>query len=333
MSRAANKASRLMQIENLLLAHPEGLPQAELARRLGVARSTILRDLPDLPAHIYQDDDGRLKIDRAADLIHICLNLHEALAIHLAARLLATRMDKQNRHAAAALRKLGLAMERWASRISAHVLQSADMMDDAARRDDPVYLQVLETLTLAWAEQRKVHIWHQGEPGAQASEYLVSPYFIEPYAIGQTTYVIGLARLISDPGWEIEKMRTFKVERIRRAALTREPYQIPTTFDPSDLLADAWGIWYTEGEPVEVVLRFTPAVAHRVQETRWHRSEQTTLEADGSVIWRARIAEPREMLPWIRGWGADCEVLEPESLRKALEREAKRLMEVYGCGA
>ena len=48
MERAANKADRLMQIESLLVTHPEGLTQAEIARRLGVHRSTIYRYLPDL---------------------------------------------------------------------------------------------------------------------------------------------------------------------------------------------------------------------------------------------------------------------------------------------
>jgi CRISPR-associated endonuclease/helicase Cas3 len=126
MERAQNKASRLIQIENLLLAYPEGLTQAELARRLQV----------DLPKHIYIEDDGRLRLDRTAHLINVRLNLHEALAIHLASRLLATRMDRQNPHAAASLRKLGSAMERWAPRISRHVLQSADVMDEAWQRQD-----------------------------------------------------------------------------------------------------------------------------------------------------------------------------------------------------
>jgi CRISPR-associated endonuclease/helicase Cas3 len=35
------------------------------------------------------------------------------------------------------------------------------------------------------------------------------------------------------------------------------------------------------------------------------------------------------MIPWVRGWGADCEVLEPEELRETLEREARRLARVY----
>ncbi len=63
MKRAANKAERLLQIEQLLLAHPEGLTQAELARRLGVDRSTIHRNLADVPGYIYEEEDGREILD------------------------------------------------------------------------------------------------------------------------------------------------------------------------------------------------------------------------------------------------------------------------------
>ena len=53
-------------------------------------------------------------------------------------------------------------------------------------------------------------------------------------------------------------------------------------------------------------------------------------QPDGSLIWRAKVAEPQEMLPWIRGWGADVEVLEPEDLRERMVGEARRLAEAYG---
>ena len=112
--------------------------------------------------------------------------------------------------------------------------------------------------------------------------------------------------------------------------LTRDPYDIPADFDPRDLLADAWGIWYTEGEPVEVALKFHPRVAHRLQETRWHRSENMEELPDGSILWHAKVAEPKEMLYWIRGWGADVEVVEPHGLREAVRDEAQRLAALYG---
>jgi len=70
-------------------------------------------------------------------------------------------------------------------------------------------------------------------------------------------------------------------------------------------------------------------VAGRVRETRWHRSESVEEQADGSLIWRARVAEPQEMLPWIRGWGADAEVLAPLELRERMMGEARAMAEVY----
>jgi len=326
MNRAEEKAQRLLQIEKLLWAHPEGLTRAEIARRLGVNRSTITKylDANQLPPGIYEDDlDGnKLKMDRNADLTKASFTLHEVLAIHLATRLLATRTDKQNPHAASALRKLGIALQRLDQNISRHLLRSADVMDEEAAFRDPVYLDVLEKLTEAWSAGRKVKVQHQKEDG-RIFEYTFSPYFIEPYAVGQTAHVIGLRE---PPG----AIRTFKIERLRSAQLLQERYEIPADFDPRALLRNAWGIWYSEAEPVEVVLRFHPRVAMRVRESRWHRGQALEAQPDGYLLWRARVAEPREMLPWIRGWGADCEVLAPQQLREMLMGEAKAMAELYG---
>lgn len=195
-------------------------------------------------------------------------------------------------------------------------------MDEEANFRDPVYLKVLETLTEAWSAGRKVHLHHQMEDG-RVYEYGFSPYFIEPYAVGQTAHVIGLRE---PPG----KVRTLKIERIRAVQFTRETYTIPSDFDPRQLLRDAWGIWYTEAEPVEVVLRFHPSVALRVKESRWHHSQQIEDQPDGYLLWRAHVAEPQEMLPWIRGWGADVEVLAPTELREQMMGEVKAMAESYG---
>jgi CRISPR-associated endonuclease/helicase Cas3 len=77
MERALGKAERLLQIEALLLAHPEGLSQAEIARKLGVNRSTIHRYLPELTTrfYVYEEDDGRLAIDRDRYLTQVRLTI------------------------------------------------------------------------------------------------------------------------------------------------------------------------------------------------------------------------------------------------------------------
>ncbi len=325
MSRGTKKSERMHQILLLLLEHPEGLPVRELARRLGVHRATIHRDLDDLSREypVY-NVDGRWFVRREAFRVQVPLNLHEAMALYLAVRMMATRTDKHNPHAAAALRHLARALESVAHRVAAFIRLSAEVMEQTeGRRQDPRYLEVLETLTRAWAEGRKVKVWHRHEATRRVYEYVFAPYFIEPYPIGQTAHVIGYRE---PPG----KLRTFKIERIEKAELLPERYTIPEDFDPREILRDAWGIWFTDKEPVEVVLRFHPRVANRVLETVWHPSEEVEEHPDGSLIWRAKVAEPLEMIPWIRGWGADVMVLAPPELREWMMGEAKALAELYG---
>lgn len=322
MARSArNRISRLQAIENLLLAHPRGLTQAEIARKLNVDRSTISRDVANLPEYISEDDHRRLILDRQGLLVHVQLSLNEATALHLATRLLVTRMDRQNPHASTALRKLGCAIERIAPRISEHMQRSADEMQSDSRRLDPRYIGILEKLVLAWAEERKLHIWYRRED-RQVNEYTFCPYFIEPYAIGQSIYAIGYCD-------ERHSMRTFKVAYIERAELTQQTYTIPPDFNAQDLFAAAWGIWYTDTPPVRVELLFSAAVAERVQETTWHRSQQIERLNDGRLRWVAHIAEPKEMLNWIRGWGAAVEVIAPPALREEVKEEIRRMHNLY----
>ncbi|MGV8026159.1 MAG: helix-turn-helix transcriptional regulator [Anaerolineaceae bacterium] len=321
LNRAENKTMRLSQIEALLIDHPEGMTQAGLAHRLDVHRSTILRNLADINAPIYEDH-GRIFIDREAYLVNLRLNLHEALSIHLAGRFMATCMDRRNPHVASALRKLGISLEKLAPLISHFVCSSANTFDDDSKRQDPHYLQVLEKMTLAWAEKRKVRLWYRSAEGGVVKEYVFCPYFVEVGAVGQAIYAIGHI----EPKKE---MRTFKIDRVERIELLKDTYSIPHDFNPDQLLNQAWGIWFTEQEPLEIKLRFSARVAQRVRETRWHPTEQVTEQADGSLLWCASIAEPREMLPWVRGWGADVEVLESQELRNQIKEETRLLFQLY----
>lgn len=70
-----------------------------------------------------------------------------------------------------------------------------------------------------------------------------------------------------------------------------------------------------DGQPLAVTLRFTPAVAFYVHERTWHPSEHKTWHGDGSLTLTFTATGRVEIERWIRGWGDDCEVVEPEWLR------------------
>jgi predicted DNA-binding transcriptional regulator YafY len=69
-----------------------------------------------------------------------------------------------------------------------------------------------------------------------------------------------------------------------------------------------------------------------VRETRWHPTEQVSVNDDGSLLWCALIAEPREMMPWVRGWGADVEVMEPIELKDEMIKQSLDLFKIYHRG-
>lgn len=82
MGRGFNKAERLIRMERLLLAHPEGLHRAEIARRLGVHRSTVGRDIDELSLHVSTWHAGAMQIsDGKEDLTKIWNKTFQATTI------------------------------------------------------------------------------------------------------------------------------------------------------------------------------------------------------------------------------------------------------------
>lgn len=330
MSRAFAKSNRIGQVERLLLTSRVPLSQAEIARRCEVHRSTVhrlLQDMVDEGIPVRTTEDDLVYIERTAYISKIHLKLHEALAAFLACRLLARFSDKPNAHTVTTLEKLGASFQAVMPALGEHIGTTSTALRARLPKQPVAYQRVLEQLTEAWAEGVKVRIWYRPLRAQRAYQHTFAPYFLEPSAIGYSTYVIGLAE---PPG----KLRTRKLERIERIERTDEPFTIPPDFDPNALLAGAWGIWFDEeDQPVTVTLRFSGDKAiRRLGETSWHPSQRISLDDQGRLLWAAEIDEPQEMLHWIRGWGPACEVLGPTDLRDTIIGELRRQLRLYGAG-
>ncbi|NLG48935.1 MAG: WYL domain-containing protein, partial [Chloroflexi bacterium] len=108
-------------------------------------------------------------------------------------------------------------------------------------------------------------------------------------------------------------------------------YEIPETFDGPGLLRSAWGIQFGE-QTEDVALRFVPGVTRRVKESVWHPSQTVEDTPDGGCLLRMQVANPTEMVYWIRGWGPQVKVLEPAWLREQMAREAREVARIYAEG-
>jgi predicted DNA-binding transcriptional regulator YafY len=151
---------------------------------------------------------------------------------------------------------------------------------------------------------------------------VVWPLFIEPTPVAHSLYLIAHDEKRRAP-------RVFRMERISSVVVLEKRFSPPLGSSLRKMLGHAWGIW-TSDHPVPVVLRFTPRVAARVVSTTWLQSQEVRELADGGVELRLVIAEPTEIRPWILGWGKECEVVAPASLRESIVAELDDAVVGYG---
>lgn len=311
------KAERLEEMKRLYIQR--AFTDMELADKLGVSRETIFRDRKDLMLDypVEPDEQGRYHIPKTKLISEIKLNLHEALTLYLAGRKTSRQTRFHQPHTVNAVEKLAATLRQP---MTERLLKSAEQL--MGQEKNPEKIKIIETVTQAWVEQRKVRIEYQALSNEGLTRHTINPFIIEPSIWSDSVYVIAQSDFN-------DQIFAFKMDRILSAFLSGEPFEIPASFNDEQLLKHAWGIWYGDKDPITVKLRFSPAVTRRVKESIWHPLEKVEEAADGGCIWSVEIAEWREMLPWIRGWGADCEVLEPKELRNALTREAQSLAELY----
>jgi len=306
--RKRDRVARFYRVATYLATHPDGVTPDELARFLGMSRRNAYRDLRALDDELglpVWAEGGRWGLEREALLPAFRLSRGEAMAVFLAARLMSKYADAYDPELAAAFQKLGEALPEV---LGQHVHRTLDVM--ARRPPDPEGTRRLRALTQAWAERRVVELTYDTstyDPTRAERTARVRPYLIEPSTETHALYLIG---------WDETRgaIRTFKLERIRRLAVTSDGFAAPPDGVIEEALEKAWGIIADQGA-VEVELRFGPAVASRVAETTWHPTQTVRREPDGSLAWRATVSGTVEIRSWILSWGPDVEVVAPAALR------------------
>jgi predicted DNA-binding transcriptional regulator YafY len=313
---------RLLHLQLLFWRNPgQRYRTREIADRLQVSEDTVAKDLDYLSRKgllplVKEGWYWRLMEGARFELMPVKLNLAEGAALFLAARLLSQIHDERNEHVLLALTKLIAGMPPT---LVPH-LHATVHMARQRQENQPDKSGIFEALALGWATRRQVRLVYQ-PPHRRGFRCVFSPYLLEPSPVGRTIYAMGF----STPP---DALRTYKMERIEHAELTTTPFEIPADFDGPALLARAWGVMYGDEEPVRVRLRFSHWVTKRVKETLWHPTQQITDIPEGCE-WTATIGDIIEIAHWVRGWGADCEVLEPQQLRDELAKEARRLARIY----
>ncbi|MBN8772895.1 MAG: WYL domain-containing protein [Thiobacillus sp.] len=115
-------------------------------------------------------------------------------------------------------------------------------------------------------------------------------------------------------------LRIFAVECIRTATPLGKAAKTVTESTLNRELASAYGIF--AGLPVATaVLRFTPKRARWVADEIWHPQQQSRWLEDGRYELAVPYSDDRELLMDILKYGAEVEIVAPETLREAVRNQ------------
>ncbi len=322
-TRLTNRTDRLAVIERMLFDSTMGLRAVEIAEECGVDRRTIYRDLTllaDIGIPIHQRE-GRFYLDRENYSANIRLNFDETMALFLAARVAAFQEQPFNPHMSTAMDKLAQALPLP---VAAHVKLIADSVRKNA--PDSRGQAALETLTLGWAERRKVKLWYSSGDDSRPQAREFSVYFIEPLPSGAVR-IVGFDSLV-------QRVRAISLARVLRARLLPTSYQMPNQYDARRYLEGSFA--EVGGDPDErdtVVLIFASDARLRLHDRRWQGAQRVEILDDKRAKVTLQVSNWREVLPWLRSWGSSVEVLEPQGLREECARDAARVIDLYKAAA
>lgn len=120
----------------------------------------------------------------------------------------------------------------------------------------------------------------------------------------------------------------WRLDRVVALEATDEPFE--PRFDLAALTADSFGAW--REPPMEVVLRFAAEAAGEAAQWRFHPSQVTEPQADGTLVVRFRAGGLDEMALHLASWGEAVEVLAPAALRDRLVALAQALLRRHAAG-
>jgi predicted DNA-binding transcriptional regulator YafY len=319
------KGERVAQLDLLLHSHPEGLRRSEIARRLGVHRSTISRYVDELKNYIdIYEDNNLIKIKAREGEEAISLSVYESLAFNLSAEILATNTEFQNPHLASGLRKIAMNMRSYAPKISDNIIELAESIDHRVQKKRELngqFTSVLEVLIDSWVSGKMVRIQHEVQGVLQETEF--APYFIgfrEEEDGRNPISVTGRLR-------HTTAITTIDIGTITTATILDETYTIPDNLKPFHRQHEEET--YDSIDFIPLVLRLKEQSALNSFRTINHRTPEFTIDDEGNTICRIEAENSIELYLRLIQCVDSVEIIGPDSFRKKFVSLLKKILAVY----
>jgi proteasome accessory factor B len=187
-----------------------------------------------------------------------------------------------------------------------------------APKDLEKHKQTIRSLMDAIGEQRRIRMEYFSVHSQKKKTYDVHPYRLMYYRGG--LYLFGYVE-------EYDQIRTFAIERIEALETLDEEFDKPADFSVESYLESSFGL--IREDPFDVEILFKANIASYVRSRAWHPSQKVRDVGNGEVVMTLHVGGEFELVAWILSFGSSAQVLSPDKLRKRIESELARAMDIY----
>lgn len=309
-----NKTDRLLAIV-LKLQSSGGMRAEDLAAFFETSKRTIYRDIQALseagvpvvatPGQGYALLEGYF-------LPPLSFSSEEAIMLLLGTEYLAQNFDDRYQAGAraAALKIEGVLPPAMAKEVSL-LKNSFRFVPHPTENPD-----LLKELRRAVLEQKTVRFRYHSRD-SQVSKELPAEREADPYGlvfVEGAWYVPAFCHLR-------QAVRSFRLDRLEDLTVTSKTFTRLPGFKLGQPEAD-------QARNTTVRLLFAPEIVRRVRETR-HYYNVTEEETPEGLLVTSKVRRERDILNWVLSWGRQVRVLEPDSLRQAVQAEAQAILSNY----
>ena len=324
------KGERVAQLELILRSHPEGLRKSDIARRIGVHRSSIGRYIDELKqySNIYEDNN-LVKIVPGKDEEPLALSVYESLALNMGAEMLLKNSEFRTPHLASGLRKIAMGMKSYAPKVSSNITAIADRIENEVSRANVKNNEMLEALIDAWVSGRIVRIVHT-KPAADGSETPVEEETeLAPYFIGfidtdsgrNPVTVTGRLRHTTE-------IITLDITRIKKVTILNETYTIPDNLKAFRRMESPASPEFVV-DTIPLILSVKQKSALNSFDTLSHGKIETEKMPDGSLLCSFEAENSIELILRIIQCGDSVEIIKPEKFRRKFLDYLQNILKQY----
>lgn len=317
-----NAAAQLRRILAVIpeLADDQEHPLDDVAAKIGVDSATLLKDLESLATRFDEPGgfvDG-IQLFLGSGTVSLVSNhfrrpmrptMSELRALELGLTMLRTEVPPDERSCIESAREK---VRKTIARLPADQTPAGDVY---AESENPGSAAHLATLREALRSRKKVSVDYLKPDSDEVSRRVIRPY---SFVISSGAwYAIAYCEMT-------EGLRIFRLDRIASVVPINEDYEVPESFRVSDVVSAHKALASRPAQSMKV--RYSPRIARWIAE----REEGESAE-DGSFVVEHPLADPDWAVRHVLQYGAEAEVLEPASVRDAVQqRLAKALAALVG---